>query len=87
MVKGGGVAAGAGCKRSPGISTDSLVCSGKLVLENNVFEFDEKLYWLKLGTAIGTKFAPAKVNMFINSRILEGFEIRSWVWQSVIILL
>ena len=37
---------------------DDLVSLAKLVLENNFFEFDENVFRQKLGTAIGTKFAP-----------------------------
>ena len=39
-------------RRNSGISTDTLVSLGKLVLENNVFEFDAKVYRRKLGAAI-----------------------------------
>ena len=52
------------------------------MLENNVFEFDGKVYRQKLGTAIGTKFAPAYANMFMASleeRMLECSEVRLWM--------
>ena len=39
-------------RQSPSISTESLVSLGKLVLENNVFEFDCKVYRQKIVTAI-----------------------------------
>ena len=42
-------------------------------LENNYFEFDEKIFRQKLGTAIGTKFAPGFANIFM--RYLEVREI------------
>ena len=31
----------------------------------NCFEFDDRLYRQNLGTAIGTKFAPAIANLFV----------------------
>ena len=37
------------------LPVDDLVSLAKVVLENNFFEFDEKLFRQKLGTAIGTK--------------------------------
>ena len=40
------------------LPVDELVSLAKVVLENNCFEFDEKLFRQKLGKAIGTKFAP-----------------------------
>jgi hypothetical protein len=40
------------------LPVEDLVSLTKLVLENNYFEFDEKIFRQKLGTAIGTKFAP-----------------------------
>ena len=63
-------------RRNPDISIDSSVWLGKLVLENNVFEFDGKVYRQKLGTAIGSKFNPAYANLFMASLeewILECF--------------
>ena len=42
-------------------ATDTLVGLASLVLDNNYFEFNDKIYRQALGTAIGTKFAPAYV--------------------------
>ena len=45
------------------------------------------MYRQKIGTAIGTEFAPAYPNLFMASseeRILEGFEVRPWVWYRYI---
>ena len=39
----------------------------QVVLTNNVFEFDDKHYLQKQGTAMGTKMAPAYANMFMGS--------------------
>ena len=38
----------------------------ELVLKNNNFEFDDKHYVQKLGTAIGTRMAPSYANIFID---------------------
>ena len=40
------------------ISSDTLTELAKVVLKNNIFEFDEKTYKQKRETAIGTNFAP-----------------------------
>ena len=74
-------------RQNPSISTESLVGLGKLVLENNVFEFNGKVYRQKLGTAIGTKFAPAYANLFMSSleeEMMSSFEVRPWVWYRYI---
>ena len=47
------------------VSAKDLVELAKLILENNFFEFDNKIYRQKLGTAIGTRFAL--LNKYINS--------------------
>ena len=36
------------------------------ILENNYFEFNETIYRQRMGTAIGTKFAPALANIFMS---------------------
>ena len=38
----------------------------ELVLKNNNFEFDDKHYVQKLGTAIGTRMAPSYANIFMD---------------------
>jgi hypothetical protein len=45
-------------KAEKDLPVDDLISLAKLVLENNFFEFDENMFRQKLGTAIGTKFAP-----------------------------
>ncbi len=70
-------------KRNPGVSTGSLVNLSKVVLENNVFEFDGQLYRQKFGTAIGTKFAPAYATLLLadfERRLLEGSVDKPMVW-------
>ena len=48
------------------MATDTLVGLASLVLESNYFEFNDRFYRQKLGTAIGTKFAPAYANLFMT---------------------
>ena len=44
-------------RRSKVVSTDSLCELAEIVLKNNIFEFDDKIYRQLRGTAIGTKMA------------------------------
>ena len=53
---------------------DSLVSLAKLVLENNHLEFEDTVFRQKLGTAIGTKFAPVFANIFMGA-----LEKRFWI--------
>ena len=46
-------------RENPGVATDTLVGLASLVLENDYFQFNDRFYRQKLGTAIGTRFAPA----------------------------
>ena len=48
-----------GRRLDPVVATDNLVGLASLVLNNNYFEFNNKIYRQNLGTAIGKKFAPA----------------------------
>ena len=46
-----------------------------------MFEFNAKVYKQKLGTAIGTKLAPAYANMFMSSLgedMLNSCELKAW---------
>ena len=54
-------------RQNPSISTEPIVGLGKLVSDNNFFEFDGRVYKQKLRTAIGTKFAPAYANLFMSN--------------------
>ena len=47
------------------IPNQDLLDLAMLILENNYFEFDCKIYKQKLGNAIGTKFAPSFANIFM----------------------
>ena len=62
---------------------DDLVSLAKLVLENNFFEFDENVFRQKLGTAMGTKFAPGFANIFMGyfeEQFLDSCELKPWGW-------
>ena len=69
------------------IPVEDLVSLARLVLENNYFEFDEKIFRQKLGTAIGTKFAPGFANIFMDHLeeiFLETCELKLWVWWRIL---
>ena len=56
------------------VSTGTLVVLAKLVLKNNIFNFNEKTLKQKRGTAIGTKVAPPYSILFmveLEEKILE----------------
>ena len=50
---------------STGLKQD-IVDFTELILKNNNFEFDDKHYVQKLGTAIGTRMAPSYANIFMD---------------------
>ena len=59
------------------ISSDTLAELAEIVLKNNIFEFDEKTFKQKRGTAIGTKFAPPYAILYmadLQEKLLEIFE-------------
>ena len=73
--------------RNPDVATDTLAGLESLVLENNYFEFNDKFYRQKLGTAIGTKFAPAYANLLMNrleERLMDIFAHKPLVWMRFI---
>ena len=72
---------------NPSVATDTLVELASLVLDNNYFEFDNKFYRQTLGTAIGTKFAPAFANLFMTTleeRLLKESADLPLVWMRFI---
>ena len=74
-------------RENPGVATDTLVGLASLVLENNYFEFNDRFYRQKLGTAIGTKFAPAYANLFmtrLEERLLDASADKPLVWMRFI---
>ena len=48
----------------------------KLVLDGNIFEFDNNLWHQQIGTAMGTKIAPTYANIFMGW--LEETMLESW---------
>ena len=65
------------------ISSDTLTELAEVLLKNNIFEFDEKIFKQKRGTAIGTKFAPPYAILFtanLEEKMLEGFEKKPMIW-------
>ena len=59
------------------ILNDTLVELTEIVLKNNSFEFDEKTFKQKRGTATGRKFAPPYAILFtanLEEKMLEIFE-------------
>ena len=65
------------------ISTKSLCDLASIVLKENYFELSSKIYHQKLGTAIGTKFAPPYVNLFmagLEKCIFENSGCHPYLW-------
>ena len=65
------------------ISSDTLAELAEVVLKNNIFEFDEKTFKQKRGTAIGTKFASLYAIVFMadfEEKMLESFEKKPMIW-------
>ena len=65
------------------ISSDTLTELAKVVLKNNIFEFDEETFKQNPGTAIGTKFASPYSILFMadfEEKILESFEKKPMIW-------
>ena len=65
------------------ILTDSLILLAKRVLKNNVFEHNMRYFKQLQGTAIGTKFAPPYVILFmgyLEDKILSSFVEKRLVW-------
>ena len=65
------------------ISSDTLSELTEIVLKNNIFEFDEKIFKQKRGTAIGTKFAPPYAILFmtdLEEKLLKMFEKKPMIW-------
>ncbi|CAJ0959583.1 unnamed protein product [Ranitomeya imitator] len=62
-----------------GTDADSVLKLIKLILTCNYFEFDNKIYLQKTGTAIGSKMAPQSANLFmakLESDVLSSCTIR-----------
>ena len=69
------------------VATDTLVGLTSLVLNDNYFEFNGKIYRQKQGAAIGMKFASAYANLFMSGleeRLLEASVNKPLVWMRFI---
>ena len=65
------------------ISSDTLTELAEVVLKNNIFEFDEKTFKQKRGTALGTTFAPPYAIVFMpdfEEKMLDSFEKKPMIW-------
>ena len=65
------------------ISSDIFIELAEIVLNNNIFEFDEKTFRQVRGKAIGTKFAPPYAILFIadlEEKLLSTFEEKTMIW-------
>ena len=65
------------------ISSDTLTPLAEVVLKNNIFEIDEKIFKQKQRTAIETKFAPPYAILFMADfaeKMLENFGEKPIIW-------
>ena len=65
------------------LPVEDLIDLAELILKNNYFEFEDKIYNQKLRTAIGTKFAPSFTNVFtskLEERMLSEYNPYPLVW-------
>ena len=63
--------------------TNLIVDLAELVLKNNNFEFNGNHYLQTLGTAIGTKMAPAYANLFMDRlerRLISESRVKPYLW-------
>ena len=65
------------------VTTDTLVELAYIVLKNNYFQFLDKIFKQKRGTAIGTKFAPPYSILFmadLEKRLLSDIDLKPYIW-------
>jgi hypothetical protein len=65
------------------LDTGTVISLTKIILENNVFEFNNKYYVQGSGTAMGTKMAPAYANIFmyqLENEFLKGRTLKPTVY-------
>ena len=65
------------------VTTETLLKLAKIVLKNNIFQFNEKTLQQLRGTRIGTKFAPMYAVIFmadLKKRILEEIKLQPRIW-------
>ena len=66
------------------LDKQDLVTLANDILENNYFEFNGNIYRQRVGTAIGTRFAPAFADIFmprLERRMLKESLLKPWVWR------
>ena len=56
-------------RTNPEIPTDYLVKLMRVILENNLFRFNEELWRQEVGCAMGTKPAPSYADIFMAKKI------------------
>ena len=67
------------------LPVEDLIDLAKVILKNNYFEFEDKIYHQILGTAIGTKFPPSFINIFMSKleeRMISEYHLDPLVWWS-----
>ena len=65
------------------VTTDTLVELADIVLKNNYFQFLDKIFKQKRGTAIGTKFAPPYYILFmadLEKHLLSDIDLKPYIW-------
>ena len=65
------------------MTTEALVELADIVLKNNCFQFLDKAFKQKRGTAMGTKFAPPYSILFmfdLEKRLLSDIDLKPYVW-------
>ena len=65
------------------VTIDTLVALADIVLKNNYFQFLDKTFKQKRGTAIGTKFAPPYSILFmadLEKRLLSDIDLKRYIW-------
>ena len=70
-------------RQDKSISTGHLCDLAKIILKNNFFENGSKVYHQKIGTAIGTKFAPPYANLFmagLEEKLFLNTEFTPFLW-------
>ena len=68
------------------IHTEGLCELAKIIVKENYFELGQDAFRQILGTATGTKFAPAHANIFMagsERKIFENGEFNPLVWLFV----
>ena len=70
-------------RENQSVPTEALVDLASLVLKNNFFEHNGKIFHQKQGTAMGTKFAPPYAISFMadfEEKAMADFDLKPFVW-------